>query len=222
MNILMTSGATREPIDSVRFISNFSTGKTGAALCEAFSLRGAAVTFLSGEGSAVPSTARHVIRFGSFSDLNSSMERVLREEKFDAIVHMAAVSDYSITEVHVDGKPIEGWARSKLTSTAQILELKLRPNFKIIERIASYSCNPNISIVAFKLTDTEIISEQKMAVAQIFSTSEPHFVIHNDMHLIREGKREFKVYSADQEFMDAHSVADLAQILYSEWTREKI
>ena len=36
MKIVITSGGTREPIDPVRFIGNYSTGKMGAALAEAF------------------------------------------------------------------------------------------------------------------------------------------------------------------------------------------
>jgi phosphopantothenoylcysteine decarboxylase/phosphopantothenate--cysteine ligase len=40
MKVLVTSGATREPIDSVRYISNLSSGRTGAAICEALAARG--------------------------------------------------------------------------------------------------------------------------------------------------------------------------------------
>ncbi|HEY0945944.1 MAG TPA: phosphopantothenoylcysteine decarboxylase, partial [Opitutaceae bacterium] len=48
MNILLTAGATREPIDDVRFLSNVSTGATGAALAESLAAAGHAVTLLRG------------------------------------------------------------------------------------------------------------------------------------------------------------------------------
>ncbi len=49
MKVVVTSGATREPIDSVRFISNLSSGRTGAAICEALTARGFQVTQVAGQ-----------------------------------------------------------------------------------------------------------------------------------------------------------------------------
>ncbi|MCX7728266.1 MAG: phosphopantothenoylcysteine decarboxylase [Bacteroidia bacterium] len=46
--VLVTAGATYEPIDPVRFIGNRSSGKTGAALAEEFYLRGAEVYLIYG------------------------------------------------------------------------------------------------------------------------------------------------------------------------------
>ena len=59
MKVLVTSGATREPIDSVRFISNLSSGKTGAAICDALAARGFEVTQLHGIDSARAPRATH-------------------------------------------------------------------------------------------------------------------------------------------------------------------
>ena len=46
--IVVTAGATREPIDPVRFISNYSSGKMGIALARAAWRRGAEVTLIAG------------------------------------------------------------------------------------------------------------------------------------------------------------------------------
>ncbi len=46
--VLITAGPTQEPIDPVRYISNYSTGKMGYALARAFALAGANVTLVSG------------------------------------------------------------------------------------------------------------------------------------------------------------------------------
>ena len=52
--VLVTSGATREPIDSVRFISNLSSGRTGALICDALVARGIEVTHVHGVDSGRP------------------------------------------------------------------------------------------------------------------------------------------------------------------------
>jgi phosphopantothenoylcysteine decarboxylase/phosphopantothenate--cysteine ligase len=56
--VVVTSGATREPIDSVRFISNLSSGRTGAMIAEALAARGFQVTHLSGVESVQAATPR--------------------------------------------------------------------------------------------------------------------------------------------------------------------
>ena len=59
--VIVTSGATREPIDSVRFISNFSSGRTGAAICEALAARGFQVIQVAGvESTPATGVARDV------------------------------------------------------------------------------------------------------------------------------------------------------------------
>ena len=57
MKILITAGATREPIDAVRFVSNVSTGATGAALADEFSRGGIEVVLLRSEGAVRPQRA---------------------------------------------------------------------------------------------------------------------------------------------------------------------
>ena len=47
MKVIVTSGATREPIDSVRFISNLSSGRTGAMVAGALATRGFQVTHVA-------------------------------------------------------------------------------------------------------------------------------------------------------------------------------
>ena len=52
--ILITAGGTQEPIDPVRFISNYSTGKMGVALAQVCARRGAEVTMVCGSMSVTP------------------------------------------------------------------------------------------------------------------------------------------------------------------------
>src|SRR5688500_5204993 len=104
MKILITSGGTREPIDQVRFITNFSTGKTGALLTDYFCETGHEVTQFFGEGSMVSRRAATKQSYSSFQDLDQKLRALLKSENFDAIIHLAAVSDYSVSDVEFEGK----------------------------------------------------------------------------------------------------------------------
>ena len=89
--VVVTAGATREPVDGVRFLGNRSSGKMGAALAEAAVARGADVTLVAGpETPAVPGARR--IDFETAADL----ERVLADlaARADVIVMAAAVADF--------------------------------------------------------------------------------------------------------------------------------
>ena len=95
MKLLITSGATREPIDDVRFLSNLSTGKTGAALAGFFLEAGHAVSLLHGEGAVTPSSTKlHCEAFSSANDLRSRLQRHLNTGSYDAIIMTAAISDF--------------------------------------------------------------------------------------------------------------------------------
>ena len=89
--IVVTAGATREPVDSVRFLGNRSSGKMGAALAEAAVARGAEVTLVAGPDTpAVPGARR--VDFETAADL----ERALGDlaPRADAVVMAAAVADF--------------------------------------------------------------------------------------------------------------------------------
>ena len=89
--VVVTAGATREPVDDVRFLGNRSSGKMGAALAEAAAARGADVTLVAGpETPAVPGARR--IDFETAADL----ERALADlaPRADVVVMAAAVADF--------------------------------------------------------------------------------------------------------------------------------
>jgi phosphopantothenoylcysteine decarboxylase/phosphopantothenate--cysteine ligase len=90
--VLVTAGPTQEPIDTVRFISNPSSGKMGYAIAEAARQRGAEVILVSGPTSlaAPPGVQLHPVRTAC-----EMREAVLHEyERADVIIKAAAVSDY--------------------------------------------------------------------------------------------------------------------------------
>jgi len=89
--VVVTAGATREPVDSVRFLGNRSSGKMGAALAEAAAARGADVTLVAGPDTpAVPGARR--IDFETAAELERALSDLA--PRADAVVMAAAVADF--------------------------------------------------------------------------------------------------------------------------------
>ena len=93
--ILVTAGATREPIDPVRYITNHSSGKMGCALAEAAMLRGAEVTLVCGSMEVAPPPFVKVVPVMSAEDMFHQVSSLSSEQ--DMIIKAAAVADYTPT-----------------------------------------------------------------------------------------------------------------------------
>lgn len=128
--VLITSGPTREPIDPVRFISNRSSGKMGAAIAREAFRRGADVTIVTGPTNVFIPRAVNCVRVETAVQMRDA---VMAEIASATIAVMAAaVADYSPRDVSPDKMPkIAGGTRIELKSTPDILreagELRNRP-----------------------------------------------------------------------------------------------
>ncbi len=94
---VVTAGATIEPLDPVRFLSNHSSGKMGYAIAEALARRGARVTLVSGRTAlAVPAGVERVDVLTAEEMYRAASEAF---ERADGAVMCAAVADYTPAEV---------------------------------------------------------------------------------------------------------------------------
>ncbi len=92
--VLLTAGPTYEPIDTVRGITNISSGKMGYALARACRDAGAEVTLVSGPTALVPPATVHTIAVQSAQDM---YQAVLAEVgRSDVFISVAAVADYRV------------------------------------------------------------------------------------------------------------------------------
>jgi phosphopantothenate-cysteine ligase len=99
MQILITAGGTREPIDRVRTITNTSTGRLGALIAEAFAAHDSVteIHYLRGASAAVPQSGKaRIIPVADVASLETAVRNVLENHRIDAIVHCMAVSDYRV------------------------------------------------------------------------------------------------------------------------------
>ncbi|MBF0317192.1 MAG: bifunctional phosphopantothenoylcysteine decarboxylase/phosphopantothenate--cysteine ligase CoaBC, partial [Nitrospirae bacterium] len=97
LRVVVTAGATRQPIDPVRFITNRSSGKMGFALARAASLRGAEVTLISAPTNLSPIRDWRLIPVETAQEMESAVMDTIRGA--DILVMSAAVSDFRPVEV---------------------------------------------------------------------------------------------------------------------------
>lgn len=95
MDCVITAGPTFEPLDAVRRLTNFSSGRLGTMLAAFLAARGHRVTLLRGEQSVYAVTCAEVTlqTFTTGEDLGAKLA-ALASESVDAVFHAAAVSDF--------------------------------------------------------------------------------------------------------------------------------
>jgi phosphopantothenoylcysteine decarboxylase / phosphopantothenate---cysteine ligase len=94
--VLISAGGTREPIDSVRFVGNRSSGRMGVALAEEAKRRGADVTLLGANLAVSAPPGVEVVETPTAAELER--EALARGAEADVVVMAAAVADYRPAE----------------------------------------------------------------------------------------------------------------------------
>ena len=119
--IVVSAGATQEPMDPVRCLTNHSTGKMGYAVARACMLRGAEVTLLASTGCMLPPVPFvNRVPFTTAADLFEAVQQHAMDA--DALVMAAAVADYRPAQVAQDKvKKHEGSLTLALERTQDIL-----------------------------------------------------------------------------------------------------
>jgi phosphopantothenoylcysteine decarboxylase / phosphopantothenate---cysteine ligase len=90
--VLVTAGPTQEPIDTVRFISNPSSGKMGYAIAEAARQRGAEVILVSGPTNLTPPADVEAHSVQTACQMHAAVMQAF--DRADVVIKAAAVSDY--------------------------------------------------------------------------------------------------------------------------------
>ncbi len=97
LSVLVTAGATKEPLDPVRFISNHSTGKMGFAIARCAMERGADVTVVAASTSAPQPPYVKIVRVGSAAEMFEACKEYAPSS--DIVIKAAAVADYTPASV---------------------------------------------------------------------------------------------------------------------------
>ena len=133
--VLISRGGTFEPIDSVRGITNKSSGKMGLALAKQAYILGADVTLIVANVSVEISPLFNVISVETAEQMADAIFNVVRD--FDIFISTAAVSDFKVVQY-----------KNKKIDSESSLSINLKPTVKIIRKIKQI--NPDIFLVGFK------------------------------------------------------------------------
>jgi phosphopantothenoylcysteine decarboxylase/phosphopantothenate--cysteine ligase len=152
MNCIVTAGPTFEPLDDVRRLTNFSTGRLGTELANFLAARGHKVVLLIGESATYVGErkAQRVEIFSTTADLRAKLKS-FSGKKVDAIFHAAAVSDFSFGRVFAPdaaNKLAEIKGSKKISTQQGKLLAELLPTPKILAELRGWF--PKTKIVGWK------------------------------------------------------------------------
>lgn len=149
LSILVTAGATVEPIDPVRYLTNRSSGKMGYALARAARQRGAGVTLVSGPtGIKSPNG----VTFCGVKTTEEMRRAVLDlSPRCDVIIKAAAVLDYRPRTV----------ADHKIKKGKEILSLDLIPNPDILAELGRIRGDSRSLLVGFAAETEDLLTNAR-------------------------------------------------------------
>jgi phosphopantothenoylcysteine decarboxylase / phosphopantothenate---cysteine ligase len=126
LRVLITAGGTREPIDSVRYIGNSSSGRMGFALAEVAHARGAEVTLIAANVALQEPVGVKRLNVGSAGELERSCEEAF--PACDVLLMAAAVADFT------PAQPTNGKIKKERRGH---LELVLEPTTDVLSALAA-------------------------------------------------------------------------------------
>lgn len=196
-HVMVTAGGTREPIDSVRFIGNSSTGRMGIELAKAARDLGAEVTLIAANIETKLPAGVNVIHVGSVDELELAMDR-----DCDLIVMAAAVSDFRVS--NPSGEKLK---------RGQSLTLELIPTKDLI---ASYAANHKAVSVAFALADSSGEKLVEIATAKLWDKG-VDFIVGNSVTALGAADNQIEFISRDSHESKSGTKSEL-----SRWILERV
>jgi phosphopantothenoylcysteine decarboxylase/phosphopantothenate--cysteine ligase len=184
--VLVTAGPTFEAIDTVRGITNLSSGKMGYAIVEAAVAMGAEVTLVSGPTTIAPPAASHFVYVTSASEMFNAVKANVGDSDF--FFSVAAVADYT---------PVAASAR-KLKKTGEGMNIALKPTEDILAYVAALPRGPFCVGFAAESEDLARYAQEKRARKKI-----PMIVANLVQQAVGREENEVTIYDDD----GAHALA---------------
>ena len=214
MRILVTAGGTEEPVDGVRRLTNTSTGATGGVLARSFAEHGAEVLLLHAARAPLDSVAVERDTFVTFDDLENALRRHLGAIDWDAIVHLAAVSDYSVASIEVDGRSVPHGHQGKIGSGHEVV-IRLSPKPKLIDSLKTWSRNKAIQVIGFKLTNDPDRAVRATRVQALLDRSAVDFAVHNDLGDMTADHHPAEIWGRRGPLVQTATKEELAEALWA-------
>ena len=150
IKVLVTSGPTQEPIDEVRYISNYSTGKQGHAIVEELTTNGADVILVTGPVKTTKPLAKKVFEVKTAEQM---LNKSIKQLPVDIAICVAAVSDWKAKELF----------KGKIKKNKDSINFEFIKNPDILEMLSKHNKRPKL-VIGFAAETMEVInfSKQKL------------------------------------------------------------
>jgi len=206
--IMITAGPTREALDPVRYLSNYSSGKMGFSLAQAVVEQGGECLLIAGP--VALDTPEKVVRIDVESAQQMQQAVMERISSCDIFIGCAAVTDYRPLNI----------AEQKIKKTSQVLTLELHPNPDIISAVSEQTSTFTVGFAA-ETAQLEQHAQQKrqsknldMIIANWVNRADQGFNSDNNAVTAywSEGQQEFPLQRKTQL---ARQLVDLIATRYS-------
>lgn len=207
MNVVVTGGGTRAPIDDVRAITNTSSGRFSAQITEALLDRGATVWHIHAPGAQLPFARSATLDLDADFDTEIDRLRALHrhQQRLQPRLHLlplvrGTVAEYEATlKLVLDRVPIDlailAMAVSdfepipqpgKLDSSQPEWTLRCLPTPKVIQSVKDWA--PEVFLVGFKLLSN--VSEETLVetARRALVANRADLVVANDLQTVREDR----------------------------------
>jgi phosphopantothenoylcysteine decarboxylase/phosphopantothenate--cysteine ligase len=148
--VVVTAGATREPLDPIRFVSNRSTGFLGMKISDMLAREGADVTLITAHTEATPTMPVKVVHVETAEDLRLACRKHFG--KCDALVMTAAVADF---------RPEQ--APEKIRRGGGVLTVKMTPTTDILAELATLKKDQVVVGVSAETSNVLASSAKKLS-----------------------------------------------------------
>jgi phosphopantothenoylcysteine decarboxylase/phosphopantothenate--cysteine ligase len=175
--VLVTAGPTFEAIDTVRGITNLSSGKMGYAIADVASALGADVTLVSGPTALTPPSHAHFVYVTTAAEMMNAVKAHVSGA--DYFFSVAAVADY--TPVTTSGR--------KLKKSSEPMEIKLKPTEDILAYVAALANAPFCVGFAAESENLADYAQAKRARKKI-----PMIVANLVQHAVGKEENEVTIY----------------------------
>lgn len=220
MKILVTSGGTSEAIDSVRSITNHSTGRLGKIITETLLAAEHEVCLITTKRSLKPEAhpSLSIREISNTKDLLLEMQE--RVTDYQVLIHSMAVSDY--TPVYMTGfeevqssSNIEEFLskqnhQAKISSTDEVQILFLKKTPKIISLVKEW--NPAIHLIGFKLL-VDVTEDHLVDIARkSLIKNQADLIIANDLTQI-SAKQHRAIFVEKNQLQTVNTKEEIAKLL---------
>lgn len=202
--VLISVGGTYEAIDSVRGVTNRSSGKMGVEIAKQAYIQGADVTLVTGRMEVHVPKIFERVKVESTEEMQTELEKLLPEN--DVFVAAGAVSDFTVDNSDNLNEKI---------SSEEDLTIHLKPAAKLINMVKTI--NPEIFLVGFKaeysVTDEELIFSARKRM----ETSGADFMVANDVSVPGAGfgsdKNQVIIVDGDTSTVPLTSKREIADLI---------